>query len=613
MFSRRPRPADSRPRLVCPDYAQLDTPPWYWAFPPGPMYPATDPRLLWRAITPQVRSVCQMVGMSEEADRQLLHPLIFRYLSMVHLLPASQDHHHSYPAGLLRHGLEVAHRALVLSTQTIYIAPDATPRQRNELEHRWVIAVLVAALAHDIGKLSSFTIYDVAGLHWPPSTAVLSTWLRENRVNRYVAEWQSHRYAAGHEAKALVHLNQLLPETTRHYLLDVEQGDRAYQAILNYLSHTNSPLSEAISQADHDSVEEDLSRLAIASPVGSSASSRRLQSITTIINDWLSESRARDVVCDGVYVWIPWKTVYADLLPRLRDNKVATDPAGLWHALATSGLAVSPLPYCTVNGDLPLWSVWIETTGTAGHRSNAMALSASLLDLPDRIAGATVRPLKPGEAPEAAENPPEICAPASDSAGESKAGETDEAGEENPAPQWDSLGPIGERVKRLIGQVRSHLLSAELLHRDDSHWWLRFPEGWSVGNPEEDLDQLNEARLLDRAYPSGDQALRQYDGGSWIVFSRAVSEMFPSQPSPPVQQSQPSGRSRGKRRGSPGKAIDPEAVFEQLKSEVANHPEWVTNDGELSYDGKTALCERLGVGQQLLRTLYQRMQKENEQ
>ncbi|MEA1053921.1 TraI domain-containing protein, partial [Lamprobacter modestohalophilus] len=62
-----------------------------------------------------------------------IEPVICRYAAFVHLLPASEAHHHCGSGGLLRHGLEVAFRATMLS-QGVLVARDRPREQQLQIE-----------------------------------------------------------------------------------------------------------------------------------------------------------------------------------------------------------------------------------------------------------------------------------------------------------------------------------------------------------------------------------------------------------------------------------------------------------------------------------------------
>jgi conjugal transfer pilus assembly protein TraI len=107
----------------------------------------------------------------------LVRPVIVRYAAFVHLLPASEAHHHRGAGGLFRHGLEVAFHAAQASQGRIF-ALDRAPADRLDLEPRWRLAARLAGLCHDAGKpVSDLSGSDREGhTSWRPLLESLTDW-----------------------------------------------------------------------------------------------------------------------------------------------------------------------------------------------------------------------------------------------------------------------------------------------------------------------------------------------------------------------------------------------------------------------------------------------------
>ncbi len=76
---------------------------------------------------------------------------IERYAELVQLLPASETHHHSYPGGMLDHGLEIMCYALRIRRKHL-LPPGARPEDQVSVGELWSMGVLYAALLHDLAK-----------------------------------------------------------------------------------------------------------------------------------------------------------------------------------------------------------------------------------------------------------------------------------------------------------------------------------------------------------------------------------------------------------------------------------------------------------------------------
>ena len=80
------------------------------------------------------------------------HPLE-RYAELVQAFPASENHHHAYPGGLLDHGLEIVACALKL-WQSRLLPTGVTPEEQATQSDAWTAAVAYAVLLHDLGKIA---------------------------------------------------------------------------------------------------------------------------------------------------------------------------------------------------------------------------------------------------------------------------------------------------------------------------------------------------------------------------------------------------------------------------------------------------------------------------
>lgn len=78
-------------------------------------------------------------GVSPEEYTNYLEPILIAYADLVHLLPASEHHHHNTPGGLLRHGLETACFMLDWMVLTRH-DNELTPGQASRRLRRWYVA-----------------------------------------------------------------------------------------------------------------------------------------------------------------------------------------------------------------------------------------------------------------------------------------------------------------------------------------------------------------------------------------------------------------------------------------------------------------------------------------
>lgn len=91
---------------------------------------------------------------------------VHHYAELVQLLPASESHHHSYPGGMLDHGLEMCVYGLRLRRQHL-LPPGAKPEEQSSSGELWSVAVIYASLMHDIAKvLVDVEVWLKSGIRW---------------------------------------------------------------------------------------------------------------------------------------------------------------------------------------------------------------------------------------------------------------------------------------------------------------------------------------------------------------------------------------------------------------------------------------------------------------
>ena len=131
---------------------------------------------------------------SKEMFEQYYLEALRRFAAFVHLLPASQSHHHRGAGGLFRHSTEVALWSLQ-SGDRVLLPGDHTPRRRRELEPRWHLAVFLAALCHDVGKpVTDLAVTSRNGEQlWNPFIEDLYSWAVRHGVDRYFLHWKENR------------------------------------------------------------------------------------------------------------------------------------------------------------------------------------------------------------------------------------------------------------------------------------------------------------------------------------------------------------------------------------------------------------------------------------
>ena len=209
-----------------------------------------------------ITQIQQSVRSTDALFEKYYYPAIVRYARYVHLLPASESHHHRGAGGLLRHGLEVALIAVQLADRVMF-ALDEVPAERKKIVPRWEYAVFIGALCHDIGKpLSDIEVTNIKGdKSWSPSLMDLVTWAKKNKVDRYYVRWRNERQHKDHEDTSHFVLPKILSDEGTDYLSSSKAGPEPLKAMQRAVTGTISAenkVYEIVLQADRASTEKDL-------------------------------------------------------------------------------------------------------------------------------------------------------------------------------------------------------------------------------------------------------------------------------------------------------------------------------------------------------------------
>lgn len=256
----------------------------------------------------------------------LYRQVVVNYIRYVHLLPASENHHHSDVGGLARHSLEVALNSLRKSQQQVLPAIGHLDEEQAR-KPRWQYAAWVCGLLHDAGKiLFDMRVYDVdTGKDWNPYLSDLLTWAAENNVSRYRVTWRPEHRHKKHENLSVQVLEWVLTPEAKAYLMD--NTDELPIAINHALAHYGSHdgyLQSCLRVADSASTEKDIRtqwhemigkrRYPLESAIV--AAMRRLR------DNWEVNKPKGHVWVIGEEVYLSWPKSIQLIVQRLQDDKV---------------------------------------------------------------------------------------------------------------------------------------------------------------------------------------------------------------------------------------------------------------------------------------------------
>ncbi|MDR2452472.1 MAG: TraI domain-containing protein, partial [Candidatus Accumulibacter sp.] len=269
------------------------------------------------------------------------HPLE-RYAELVQAFPASENHHHAYPGGMLEHGLETVICALQLR-QARLLPVGGTPEEQAAQSEAWTAAVAYAALLHDVGKIAvDLHVERADGSVWHPWHGPIALPYRFRY--RKEREYRLHGAAAG-----LLYCRILAPE-----ILDWISGYPAPWSALLYVlagqyEHAGA-LGELVFQADRASVAQSLGGdpgRALTAP-RHSLQRKLLEGLRYLLKETLklNQPQASDGWLTQDALWLVSKTVSDRLRAHLLSQGIEGIPANntaLFDLLQDHGM-VLPTP-----------------------------------------------------------------------------------------------------------------------------------------------------------------------------------------------------------------------------------------------------------------------------
>jgi len=201
------------------------------------------------------------------SDQQLFEehyfPAMLRLANMVQQLPASATHHHRGKGGLLRHSLEVGLWAVQLAEEK-YTQDAVIPQQESINEPRWKLAVFIAGIGHDLGKIvTDISVTDRSTeFQWCPYSSGLYDWTTHKGIENYYIHWQEGR-GKRHITISSTLINTVMKQDTRNWI----SGEGPENVIWIHESLSNNPdesnkIHQFVVVADQFSVRQDLKSIA---------------------------------------------------------------------------------------------------------------------------------------------------------------------------------------------------------------------------------------------------------------------------------------------------------------------------------------------------------------
>lgn len=252
---------------------------------------STDLILQHEHIETKIKLMRGMCPLREPEFDQLILPIMRSAARHMHLLPATEAHHHREVMGLLKHSLDTAYRALIIAK---------SKRWDDGLSVQWQIAAILAGLLKDIGLAyeNLWVQRSRDGSLWGCEEP-LADWLSDSATQSYHVSWKVGRVAKHDQLKQSLPLAEaIISPQLQAFLAPVWNG---FCIAFDVQSSSNrNALQKIIKQANWDSVTYSLAASSEAIPILGSMPPPWFQYLSIIkqlvLSDVLTVNRPDSVV-----------------------------------------------------------------------------------------------------------------------------------------------------------------------------------------------------------------------------------------------------------------------------------------------------------------------------
>lgn len=328
--------------------------------------------------------IWQRTSLSRKQFAALYLAPLERYAELVQQFPASESHHHTYPGGMLDHGLEIVVYALKLR-QSHLLPAGTTPEDQAVQAEAWTAGTAYAALLHDIGKIAVDLHVEYAdGTVWHPWHGPLQRSYRFR--HRKEREYRLHSAATG-----LLYV-RVLDGKIFDWLSGYPELWTALLYVLAGQYEHAGTLGELVIQADQASVAQELGgdpSKALAAPKHA-LQRRLLDGLRYLLREEfkLNQPQASDGWLTQDALWLVSKTVSDKLRAHLLSQGIDGIPASntaVFNVLQDHGIALA-----TPNGKA-IWKATVTSETDWSNTFTFLKLSPAMIweasDRPTPFAG----------------------------------------------------------------------------------------------------------------------------------------------------------------------------------------------------------------------------------
>ncbi|MGP3790557.1 MobH family relaxase [Pseudomonas sp. B392_1p] len=343
--------------------------------------------------------IWQRTSLSRKQFASLYLAPLERYAALVQQFPASENHHHAYPGGMLDHGLEIV--AYALKLRQLYLLPTGTtPEDQVVQAEAWSAAIAYAALLHDIGKIAVDLHVELAdGSLWHPWHGPLT--------RPYRFRYHPDREYRLHDAATGLLYRQVLDGEILDWLSTFPPlWSALLYALAGQYEHAGV-LGELVIQADRASVAQALGgdpARAMAAPTHT-LQRKLLDGLRYLLKEELklNQPQASDGWLTQDALWLVSKTVSDKLRAHLLAQGIDGIPANnsaVFNVLQDHGM-LQPTP-----DGKAIWRATVTSDAGWSHAFTLLRLAPALIwegdDRPVPFAGTVVVELESSDAPAAA-------------------------------------------------------------------------------------------------------------------------------------------------------------------------------------------------------------------